>query len=381
MRAKTEVIDLIEGRWWKFSRYQLVEGYVEPAPGATLESYNPWDAYDESKLQTGGQPPYQSLLSLLSEVGADYSKGHWAYAEIKGGKPVFRAGIGVSPVKTGGALAESVPHDLFDYTRQLALLPYDAFDRITDWCSNHGLLGILPHLAESVAFPMRRGVEEDGLDDPDRWWVAVRYERSAGRWTSRKFPWYERAHVKEFAPGVRLRPIEDFGDTTPRLEERDLESGWWPFFPTLQGIPPKPLTPLTDDFWRVYAEPIDSFIRYALVFQQAIEPLSPDSELSKVIDAKVALRLLQRLIEPVGTSAVVGQDGKLRETWVCPSLISCFAKMALQDLCGGRKMLRCPCGKTFLTGAYQALYCSEQCGWRIRKRKARARSVREPATG
>ncbi len=53
--------------WWRFSEYELRDGYLRPAQGAKLESYSPWDIYRDSRETAvrAQTPRYQQLSALL----------------------------------------------------------------------------------------------------------------------------------------------------------------------------------------------------------------------------------------------------------------------------------------------------------------------------
>jgi hypothetical protein len=162
-----------------------------------------------------------------------------------------------------------------------------------------------------------------------------------------------------------MRHIEIYGEESG-LTEEDLLETWCDFFPSIPKS--KRLThtypqPLTADFWRIYEEPLEVFLRHALIFLCAVSSCP---------------QYLQALLEPVGISLERKEDGSIGERWCCPSLLSAFANMAAQDLSGGGTSLRCPaCGGVFVSSAYQAVYCSERCAWRHRKRRARKATLFE----
>ena len=55
--------------WWRFSRYELRDGYIRPAPDAKLEEYAPWDQHRSGRdaRMRKEQPPYQELVDVLRE--------------------------------------------------------------------------------------------------------------------------------------------------------------------------------------------------------------------------------------------------------------------------------------------------------------------------
>lgn len=127
--------------------------------------------------------------------------------------------------------------------------------------------------------------------------------------------------------------------------------------------------PLTEKFWSVYSERVYDFLKVALAFRSAVVPTSGhhDSE---------SLTRLEWFLEPISMSLCLGSNNQVQEQWACPSLLSSFGRMALQDALAGVRVLSCECcAYPFVTSSYQARYCSEKCGWRHRKRQVRARKA------
>jgi hypothetical protein len=414
----------IAGRWFRFDRYQLENGFIRPARGASLQSYDPFEMYERSKKECRGKPPYQTLLDLLSHLGADVSKNHPRFAigaipyttaeyeeaeaiaeaegspvedkidaemnrdyicyDIKSGFTRIRRklrslrprmGIGLTPLSVCGTIFEPGPEDL-ELFRKRAPLPPETGELILSWCARFGLLGVLPHVAESVTHCARWTLGE--RYNPELQFMAetIQHYRAHGRWFTKVLPCSfdgteNLGKPKEGeplprapgyiprCPGARMRHIEVYGEETGLTEEGLLET-WCDFFPSIPKSERLTHTypqPLTAGFWRIYEEPLEVFLRHALIFLYAVSS-SP--------------QYLQTLLEPVGISLERKKDGRVGERWCCPSLLSAFAKMAAQDLSGGGSILRCPaCGGVFVSSAYQAVYCSEPCAWRHRKRRAR----------
>src|SRR6202043_427008 len=98
-----------------FSSYQLEDGCIRPAPGAELERYDPWPAFQGTRGLTIGQTPgaaqpaYQSLMELVHRL--EYRPGHGRYP---------------------------------------ACLTLELQQLILDWCRQHGLLGILLSRWEAI---------------------------------------------------------------------------------------------------------------------------------------------------------------------------------------------------------------------------------------
>jgi hypothetical protein len=163
---------------------------------------------------------------------------------------------------------------------------------------------------------------------------------------------------------------------------------WGPFFPDV--APDERATyaypvPESDAFWATYGEPVGWLLGAANQLRGAVLELSADplvveeSPMDFVYRLESAMRALHILLAPVQPSLTVGDAGEFRQTWRTRSLLSSFAMMALLDLTERRRVLTCrPCGRVFVSGAYQARYCSERCRATAQKRAYRARIRRRP---
>jgi hypothetical protein len=113
-----------------------------------------------------------------------------------------------------------------------------------------------------------------------------------------------------------------------------------------------------------------------VVLDLSADPASPqESAVDYMYRIDTAVRALHTLLAPVQPSLTVGSDAQYRQTWRTRSLLSSFALMALLDLTEQRRVLTCrTCGRVFVSGAYQARYCSERCRATAQKRAYRARA-------
>jgi hypothetical protein len=166
-------------------------------------------------------------------------------------------------------------------------------------------------------------------------------------------------------PIVQIRHLDYYGLDLPFVREESVLDTWADYFP---GIPEEQrLTfeypePLSDEFWHLYSEPVEHFLRYAVFLLGALRPEPIPS-------------YLESLVDPIGLSLEEDENGHVAERWRCPSLLSALAKMAIQDACGGFRILACEsCGTPFVSSAYQARYCSQTCAWRHRKHRSRLRA-------
>lgn len=103
---------LFSGNWWRASDYEIRHGRIHPSRDATIESYDPWDAFHQRGELASWSPPFSSLIEMASG---------WSWRR--------------SP-RTGQLVCEPLGD------------PEKA--EVIDWCRAHGLLGSLPHVVESV---------------------------------------------------------------------------------------------------------------------------------------------------------------------------------------------------------------------------------------
>ena len=126
-----------------------------------------------------------------------------------------------------------------------------------------------------------------------------------------------------------------------------LYTAWCPFFPnedaehdwgTILDAAP---TPVTEEFWYRYAEPLPRFIEAVQLLREAVVGSSPGRASSRT---SASLELLAALAG--GTGPVLERKLRSRHQlrWRSPSLLSTLAIMAMQDLTRERESYRCPCG-------------------------------------
>ncbi len=347
------------GGWCRFSRYEIRDGAIRPARNADLSWYDPWEIYRISEKDKGTPPPYQSLLALVWSLGAVFveAESRWR----------FDCG------------AESL-----DLSEQ---------NEILDWCSRFGLLGILPHTAISIQIPPRNSspngrkqneyvrvngqwidrigtqpyVSADGVTLFD---LVEAFQSLLFRAQSRSGNTPDLGKVDELAQ--RSHPVAtisflDLDLDGPTLRTVPLSTVLSRYFPDFKdaGDHFKCPRPLTREFWKIYSERVDDFLQTAVTFLTAVEPIAGLHDIG-------SLSWLESFLAPIGVSLSFDSTNQIQEQWVCPSLLSSFGRMAVQDLSAGMRVLCCACcGRPFVTSSYQTRYCSEQCGWRQRKRRTR----------
>ena len=371
--------------WWRFSRYELRDGYIRPAPDATLEEYAPWDQHRSGRdaRMKKQQPPYQELVGVLHD---------------------FRYALDSSGTHVPEPKAE---------------------EALLDWCRRYGLLGLLPHQAQMVAFrPRYVWAPTIEFKDLVPSWESGEYVRQVGTWRvhyaydSSDSP--DRVLSDEDDPPTSL-PNPSLCDEAPpdkpddfpkpevltqnldgHWERKSLDEGWFHYFPGADSNESTPL-PLTPEFWKVYAEPLDDFVKAAAMLAMTMEYYtgtprgggrsSPPGQVTRVTSFEPApdvptrrkfpdvaylrpedqfMRLLQG-VSPVVETTKRGTKWTHREVLRAPSLLGTLAAMLLTDVTQGQEMRICGvCSKRFVSGAHAAKYCSPTCRSRIIKARLRA---------
>lgn len=358
--------NLEAGRWWRFDRYRIRDGLIEPAPRARLVEYDPWDSFRELRSSRGIKQPRH----LDGTGGTDEAGGE--------GLPPYQS--------------------LIKLMREIRKAPASRDELVTTWCGKHGLLGSLPHRLQRVVFEPRwkrftgpaasigrKGSKRIQYYAP----VLDRYYRTAAGWRStveehRAAARTGRLSVEEAVPpelipqswseaGVEMNP--EFDD--PFLSERLPLDKLCRFFPASKSAPTPKTIPLpgTEHFRRAYAEPLSDFLNAAERLESAAVLLSmPDD---RVHDG---VRIARALAAPVNVTLIAKGGGQFEYRWASPSLLGTYAMMLVQHLTHPRAATStCQvCGIPFISANYQATYCSRRCrktqnqrGRRARRRKAR----------
>ncbi len=355
----TELFDVAAGVWWRFDRYEIHDNRIGPAPGAKLEMYDPWAIYREARV-----PPYRSLLALLDEIGFQ-PKGQ---------------------------------HNLYRLTQESEA-------KVLSWCESYGLLGVLLHRAQAIILAPRlepslleqlaSGAAQDG--DVPLMPTQHRYFRTNEGWRD----WAQNTLGKGgyrvvgepelegtlvapqdippawSSPHVVLQKLE-----RNELEEEPLGKTLGPFFPTVTPEDRETFSyprPTSEDFWKLYAEPLHEFYVGANTLLRAIQGLArinPKSTASEEDERSLwrGIPLLHALLAPVSPTIRPLNDGSFEQRWVAQSLLASYAMMVLQDLAENKRPRSCKvCKKLFLSADSRALYCSRKCRHTEQKRRWRAK--------
>jgi hypothetical protein len=329
------------GRWWRFSRYEIRERVIRPTLEAKLEPYDPWARYRSSRSRTDEWvPPYVEFLNLSHQIG--------------------------------GAVDESER-------------------RILQWCDAYGLPGLLLQQTRMATLAPRWATLEEGtpLLVPSQ----LTFVRTNTGWNSKR-TLFRPAELKVSAElkgqvvphaqapeawarvGIVTQDLR-----SPDITHEGLRDTWSTFFPDVPSDRaedyPYP-APLSAQFWREYAEPYSAFLDGLQCLAEALWELAhhkPEGQ-STPADAQHVTRgvaLLDALLASASPTIVPTAAGGFAPQWVCSSLLSAFAMMALQDKTEGRHVRNCAsCGRVFISQHPAALYCSPHCRWKTQKRRSRA---------
>lgn len=358
--ARTRTTAVAHGTWWRFDRYEVRNGYIQPARGATLQPYDPLEL---ERAHRGGKtdPPHLSLFNLLAE--------------------------------TNLIMGPEGPE-----------LSAEGKSLICNWCAEYGLLGVLPHRVQMVTLPAKWEEFVGGLtwEERAKGWkrrsalapIQWRFVRGPTKWIDIQTPL--QLKTGEYSDeGQRHRPgeivdvslLQEPCEVAHVLIDSDFPAGLWKreplgatwakFFPKAARSTKPPeetayFPPLSVPFWQDYAEPVDVFLRTAATLRDAVlkaAQVPPESERQQVAQFRGARDRLEGFLGSVNPTLVTNGNS-LEQRWSGQSLLGVIAMMAVQDLVSNRRLLMCQarrCKKMFLSAAYQARYCSEPCRWWAQK--------------
>ena len=361
------------GTWWHFDRYEFRDGYIRPAVESGGRCYEPWDEYERSKQDTNYTPPYVELFRLLDDLGFK--------CEIAG--PSSRSRIIYGSDLDTVSVVRPTPGSRRASGSRFTPKQLEALE---NWCSRWGLLGVLPNRVQSMVVRARSSNEllrdarfVDGVSDPSP--GVFSYQVTNGEWTLWDGVGSAR-HRDTSASSTAVEPMEPqaFEPSHYGSNFRSLKDAVWPFFPCVpesDAVTYEYPAPLSREFWKQYAEPVDKFFYTAELLRDAVYGISPvmvEAQHKAQGRARTS-RMNALFLSPIGQQ--LADDGQaLTIKWNFPSLVSSLAMMAVQDAMGGCRLLRCAeCSSVFVTDAYQATYCSQRCAWKHRQKRARERKA------
>jgi len=341
----------INSEWWRFDRYELRGGYVRPAPGAKLEVYNLWEEYFDT--QRKDTPPYHSLLNLIDRM------------DIR----------------------------LANESSLLALTP-ESKDLLLVWCAENGLLGMLPQQVQMVVLAAKGQHLSYTVESSQS-----RYIRKNNKWYlsshSGEFHWHytdesyftvdkeeQEKELKEHLSKAYRSPyalIQLIG--SDELSQEPLSKTWASFFPDVPENERETYEypePLSEEFWQIYAEPVEAFLRGAVILKDALEFLGKGEKTEGngniSFNTALGLSMINSLVSSVGTGLYFAGNNSYRQQWASSSLLASYAAMAVFDLAGNRPPRRCEgCKEFFIRGSHKALHCSDTCRHTAQKRRYRDR--------
>ena len=327
-------------RWFRCSRYIIQDGFIRPAPNASLAPYEPWQLYRSGALTDHSPAPHRALIALLSE-------------------------------------------------EELLKLTPRAEEAILEWCRQYGLLGLLleeiqmavlaPRWSGSPPGILMRGDTTRRLITP----VARRLIRSVRGWNDRS-TFLTRMYSSDQVDDGQLVSSEHIPDKW-RAEDWDqpwalrrasngdwstesLEITWGRFFPDIpveeRETYPYP-SPSEPEFWKLYAEPVYDFLHAAMRFHEILRTFAawhaPErtqkasrdehSRDAERLAAQDSMLRLDSLFTSVHPCLHFSDDGTPQLQWNSASLLGSIAMMAVQDLLAGTKLHVCAnptCSTLFL---------------------------------
>lgn len=353
----------LTGGWWRAKRYELRGGYVRPAAGVAIKRYDALDDHDyhRSNRSPGYVPAYLRLARIADAVA---------------------------------------PRE----AREL---------EIVEWCAEYGLLGLLLHQVQQVRFaprwqlprplsaeakrvltPIARAALAAKLPDGTPIKLgAARADRERlrlvqklyQRTSSGTFLWGDEEWVAPAVPSHAAKPgnladramwrLAEPGVILQHLATREWKqeplTTWARFFPDVPEIEREthayPM-PYSDEFWAIYAEPIEQFVTAAGLLRDAFVAASgkrlrggrPPAYEIGLGDGPFRLNAL---VAPAGPM-LFGNSTAYEQRLIAPSLLGALALMAQLDLAGHRRFLRCRndrCKKLFVGTTVQSAYCSPAC--------------------
>jgi endogenous inhibitor of DNA gyrase (YacG/DUF329 family) len=342
------------GSWWRFDRYSLDNGWIRPAADALLERYDPWESFDIAghRHRGGGmlERPYLSLVELADFLVTRPERKNW------------RA-TGSLPTPLG-------------------------------WCARHGLLGLM--FLDVRQISLQPHWETTGLADRENCAKSVTYALDPTGWaeTGDLFASADIRHLPPDSkpvgrlvprsywnpdweePGVLVQEARNGKFSRRRLEHL---GQYFPSVPPVDRDVYRYPLPLSEDFWRLYAENADEFLDATRRFGGYVRTLgryrtsetSPDE--TNRNDLEVAIAALRALAAQTAFTFRGGSFGRLTRSWVPTSLLGVYAWMALTDAFDGLLNLCNECGRIFVSSAGRARFCSARCRKSTLQREWRGR--------
>jgi len=295
--------------WWKFSEYELIDGYIQPTRDAVMISYDPWEDFIVESSSNRGSRPYLSFLQVAGEIARQIHCGE----EVKP-EPLVR------------------------------------------WVQKFGLIGLFWHdtVYLQEPFTIQR---EDAFEDV----VARSWSRVGGRWQANGL---KRANggLSPSKKGVLVMNSIGGYEVHPEAKVVPCKTFLNEFFTK----PPRDLSfqPSDPDCLRYYREPLEWLVES--VYNRLGDAVDGSSgHLNYLLSAS------SDWVEPSRMKSHKRQTPAVI-TRSYASLLSYLGWMLVRDQADGQRILTCPCGKDYLSSRYQSRFCSDSCRSRFHKRTVRA---------
>ncbi len=349
--------------WGRHTRYEIKDDVIRPSPGARLIYYDPWQVYHAaSRKRPRAESPYRELLDLAEKLEFEWTRG-----------------IGRLP---RGPTAESEK-------------------RILHWCNRYGLLGILPALTRTITLTPCWTPLSEPTTPPKKFPTLVpayrTYLRDGGAWRV----------ITHFGGLRAARPLDEKakqeGEPIPKklvpkewphpgASQRDWRSFKWKDNNPLQGeflefFPQVPQgkaesyqypVPGTEEFWNVYAEPVEVFTNWALKFKSCAETVTRlGGKRRRTKDENEQLKEVASFLNSLTSSVCPSADvepGRFTRRWASASLVGSLAFMFVLDQEAGKRSRAClneKCRTWFISDSSKALYCSPTCRGTVQMRRYR----------
>jgi hypothetical protein len=366
--------------WWRFSDYVVDGGSLKPKHDAVLEAFDP-GGVDSTAA------PYKQIANLLSNIRVERDREtgllqvvdkiehllQWCRRYGLPGTLLQRCHV-ISLAPSGLLLPASDP-----------VLVLEASSFVRSGALWEEVVWRRAYRRKEIPDFLKRLVEQGLLASAD-WQVLEDAQTNARPLSAKDLVDSQALDLVPDVPHPRVL-ITDFtptfhtGHSALTLREETLDTTLGRFFPSIDpgmlqycGLP----APLSGEFWRLYAEPLDDFIAAAYSFTEALSQLRlvRDEQYVAADDRTSQLNSLLAGVQPR-----LGFDGsQYRAEWSFTSMWAWAAKGALDQLGAGRRVGICEaCETPFITSREETLYCSDRCRHRIQKREQRRRSKEKNA--
>lgn len=289
--------NIVDGRWWRASKYEVRQGehqglLIAPAAVASIDCYDPWERYrvleHRSRSRKVMDPPYLQLMEL------------------------------------GGLPLTSEPEPVLDFASQF------------------GLLGSISVTTLSIRFPH---TDSDG--------TYKTYLRQGGEWSEQ----VQHITTLDSRDKFLSAGITRFGLGTLTYHDAPLDTVQ-DYFPgvDLSHLP----LPNTPEFFAKYAEPLWDILYVAKEFRSSVGAMSVLEGWDDPVRRGEALQRLGTLSQSAAQSFEFTPERRyVIEERKSAGLLASYALMFLWDLIAGRRVLQCQlCGRLFVSDDRRAKYCS-----------------------